>query len=367
MRIAGTSDLFARRGPPPGSRPGVLMIPADAAPTRIRAMIYGADGCEEREIRSADELVAAAHAPGGSWIDVQGFGDGAVFDWIRDGLEVHPLAVADAVNVPQRPKFEDYGDRHLIVTQMANFGDDNSLELEQLTLFLGPGWLVSVQERPGDCLDALRERLRGGAGTIRRMGLDYLAYALVDAVIDGYFPVVEEIAAVLVELEEEVLARPGRATLSRMHTVRRTLIALHRTLWRERDSLTQMMRDEAGPFSPPVRVYLRDAHDHAMQALDAIDSYREMTVGLMDVYLSSVSNRLNEVMKTLTVMGTIFLPLSFLVGVYGMNFEDMPELKWRWGYPALWALMLAVAGGLVAWFWRRGWLARDSADPIDED
>jgi magnesium transporter len=251
---------------------------------------------------------------------------------------------------------------------MAQFCEDGGLELEQLTLILGPGWLVTVQERHGDCLDPLRERLRSGAGLIRRMGPDFLAYAVVDGVIDGYFPIVEEIAAVLEELEEEVIRRPGRHTLARIHAVRRTLVALHRVLFRERDSLAQMMRaEDDGPFSPPVRIYLRDALDHSMQALDAIESYREITVGLMDVYLSSVSNRLNEVMKTLTVMGTIFLPLSFLVGVYGMNFEHMPELHWRYGYPILWALMLAIAGGLLLWFRRRGWLARDPADPTEED
>ena len=366
MRIAGTSDLFTRREPPP-ALPGAFSIPPNAVPTRIRAMIYDATRCEEREIRDADDLAAAANAPGVRWIDVQGFGDGSALAWVRDRLQVHPLAVADAVNVPQRPKFESYGDRHLIVTQMAQFCEDGGLELEQMTLILGPGWLVTVQERHGDCLDPLRERLRSGAGLVRRMGPDFLAYAVVDGVIDGYFPIVEEIAAVLEELEEEVIRRPGRHTLARTHAVRRTLVALHRVLWRERDSLAQMMRvEDDGPFSAPVRIYLRDALDHSMQALDAIESYREITVGLMDVYLSSVSNRLNEVMKTLTVMGTIFLPLSFLVGVYGMNFEHMPELHFRYGYPILWGLMLAIAGGLLLWFRRRGWLARDPADPTED-
>jgi len=367
VRISGTSDLFARRAPPPGSRPGAIVLPPDTVPTRVRAMVYDAAHCEEHEIASAEELVAAAYAPGITWIDVQGLGDGAVLEWIRDGLEVHPLAVADAANVPQRPKFEDYGDRHLIVTQMAEFCEDNSLELEQLTLILGPAWVVSIQEHPGDCFDPLRERLRAGAGQIRRLGVDFLAYALVDEVIDSYFPAIEEIAGVLEDLEEEVIQRPRRATLSRVHAVRRTLIAMHRMLWRQRDALAQMMRSEEGPFTAPVRVYLRDAHDHSLQALDTIESYRELSVGLMDVYLSSVSNRLNEVMKTLTVMGTIFLPLSFIVGVYGMNFEYMPELHWHYGYYAVWVVMLLIAGGLVTWFWRRGWLERDPADPTEDD
>jgi magnesium transporter len=188
------------------------------------------------------------------------------------------------------------------------------------------------------------------------MGADFLAYALLDAVIDGYFPVVEAIGGILEQLEEEVVAGPGAAALARIHATRRTLLHLHRVQWRQRDAVHTLLRDESFPFSEPVRIYLRDAHDHAFQTLDAIETYRDMAVGLMDVYLSSTSHRMNEAMRTLTVMASVFIPLTFVVGVYGMNFERMPELHWQWGYPAVWGVILAIGFGLLAWFRRRGWL-----------
>jgi magnesium transporter len=188
------------------------------------------------------------------------------------------------------------------------------------------------------------------------MGADYLAYALLDAVIDGYFPVIEAMGGVLEALEEEVIDHASRSTLARIHATRRTLLTLHRIQWRQRDAVGGLLRDEDLPVAEPVKPYLRDAHDHAFQTLDAIETYRDMAVGLMDLYLSTTSNRLNEVMKTLTIVATIFIPLTFMASVYGMNFDRMPELHWRWGYPAFWALMAALGLGLTGWFRTRGWI-----------
>jgi magnesium transporter len=356
VRIAGTANLFPARRPPPGARPGEFVLPEDAHPTRVRAVIWDADRLEQREVRSAEELMAATETPGLAWIQVVGLGDGAVLGWIRDVLGVHPLAVADIANVPQRPKFEDYGDRDLVIAQHVRILEDEGVEMTQVSLVASPRWVVSVLEEPCDELFApIEERLRTQA-PIRRMGADYLAYAILDGVIDGYFPVLEAMGELLEELEEEITAQPGRNALVRLHAVRRVLMTLHRTMWRQRDALGQILRGDEEPFGEAVRVYFRDAHDHALQVLDAIESYREVTVGLMDVYLSSVSNRLNEVMKTLTIIGSIFIPLTFIVGVYGMNFDWMPELRWRWGYPAVWVVMIAVALGLLWWFRQRGWL-----------
>lgn len=318
-------------------------------------MIWDAERLEERDIRSAEELAAAAEAPGVTWIEVIGLGDGAVLGWIRDVLDVHPLAVADIANTPQRPKFEDYGERDLLIVQQVCLGEDGGVALAQLSLIVAPQWVVSVLEEPCDLFAPVRERIRA-ATVIRRMGADYLAYALVDTVIDGYFPAVEAIGEVLEDLEEEILERPSQGAIARLHAVRRVLVTLHRSMWRQRDALGQILRGDGEPLGQAVRVYFRDAHDHALQVLDAVESYRELTIGLMDLYLSSVSNRLNEVMKTLTIMATIFIPLTFVVGVYGMNFDVMPELRWRFGYPLVWAGMIAIAAGLLWWFRRRGWL-----------
>lgn len=366
MRIEGTADLFARHRPPPGSGPGLYVVPEDASATHVRALVYDADQVAERSIAGPEDLAAVAQAPGVSWIQVEGLGDGAILAWIGDALGVHPLAVADVAHVGQRPKFEDYGDRDLIVAQRVDLDAESGCLLEQVSILTGPGWVVSVLERPSGIFEPVRQRIHAGT-LIRRMSSDFLVYSLLDAVIDGFFPVVETIGELLDELEEEIVDRPGRGTLLRLHAVRRTLLAVHRSMWRQRDTLGQMMRHEGSPFGEALRLYLRDAHDHALQVLDATDTFREMAVGLMDVYLSSVSKRLNEVMKTLTVMATIFMPLTFIVGVYGMNFRHMPELAWRWGYPAVWGLIVATSVGLLLWFRRRGWLEREGVDDEDED
>ncbi len=361
MRIAGSAGLLSGRRPPPGAQPGVFELPASAHPSDVRALIWDGERLEERTVHGPEELAAAAHAPGVTWIEVTGLGNGTVLAWIRDALGVHPLAVADIANTPQRPKFEDYGDRDLLITQQVCRDEDAGIAVEQVSLIAAPHWVLSVVERPCELFAPVRQRIRTMA-SIRRMGADYLAYALLDAVIDGYFPAVEAIGEVLDDLEDEILGRPGPTLLARLHSVRRVLVTLHRSMWRQRDALAQILREDGEPLGAGVHVYFRDAHDHTLQILDAVESYRELTIGLMDLYLSSVSNRLNETMKTLTIMATIFIPLTFLVGVYGMNFEVMPELRWRFGYPVLWTGMIAIAAGLLWWFRRRGWLGKDPED-----
>ncbi len=370
LHLAGghARALFRRHEPlQPGARPGALGIPRDAPRPRIHAFVFAPDRCEEHELTDLAPLASMRDAEEVAWIDVQGFGDAATLEEIRQVFDLHPLALADAVNVPQRPKLEDYGAHHLIVMRMARLGANREVLLEQVSFLIGPGWLLTFQQQPGDVFDPVRERLRAGVGQLRRGREDYLAYALLDALIDGYFPVAEALGEALDDLEEEVMDRPTRATLARIHRVRRTLLALHRIQWRQRDAVNALLRDEASPFRPDVRLYLRDAYDHAFQILDVIETYREMAVGLMDIYLSSVSNRMNEVMKTLTVMASIFIPLTFVVGIYGMNFDHMPELHWRWGYAAVWGGMVALAIGLVGWFWRRGWLGGSEAGLRDDE
>jgi magnesium transporter len=357
LRFLGALHRRKRVAPPPGAPPGALAVPVHALETRIRSFCYGAETVEEREIESLEALPElGSREEGITWIDVQGFANREALERIRQVFDIHPLALADAVHVPQRPKAEMYGDRLLIVAQMARLTEAGEIEIDQLSLVLGPHWVVTFQERPGDVFDPVRERIRIGSGRIRQMGADFLAYALLDAVIDGYYPVVEAVGSALEALEEDVVSEPGGAALARIHETRRTLLHLHRVQWQQRDAIHILERDESFPFSDAVRIYLRDAHDHAFQTVDAIEAYREMTVGLMDVYLSSINNRLNEVMKTLTAIATVFIPLTFLTGVYGMNFERMPELHWRWGYPAVWCVMLATALGLLVWLRRRGWL-----------
>ncbi|HEY5656327.1 MAG TPA: magnesium/cobalt transporter CorA [Myxococcota bacterium] len=366
LRFLGTPTVARRRRPPSGAAPGHMVLPPDAPKPVIRVMAYGPDRVDEFEVEDAGDLRALTESPRGVlWIDVEGFGDREVLTQIGEVLGIHALAMADVVHVPQRPKAELYGARLLVVSQMARLGEAGEVLLEQLSLVLGPGWVATFQERPGDVFDPLRERIRSGITRVRQAGPDYLAYSLLDAVIDGYFPVVEALGGVVDALEEEVVERASPATLARIHATRRTLLTLHRIQWRQRDALSAILRDEELPIADSVKPYFRDAYDHAFQILDAIETYRDMMVGLMDLHLSTSSNRINEVMKTLTIVATIFIPLTFVAGVYGMNFDHMPELHWRWGYPAIWGLMGVLGASLLLWFRGRGWIgggAEESAD-----
>ncbi len=359
LRFLGQPAL-TRRGPATGASPGEMLVPEGSPAPRIRVIAYGPANLDEHEVADPHDLTAFAAAGGANaWIDVEGFGDQPILETVGEVLGIHPLAMADVVHVPQRPKVEMHDGRLLVVTQMARVTAGGTIDLEQVSLVLGEGFVVSFQERPGDVFDPVRERIRADGTRIRQLGADYLLYSLIDAVIDGYFPVVEALGGVVDALEEEVVEGPSRASLARIHSTRRTLLTLHRVQWRQRDAIGSLLRDDGLPFTEAVKPFLRDAHDHAFQTLDALATYRDMLAGLMDLHLSSASHRMNEVMKTLTIVATIFIPLTFLAGVYGMNFEHMPELHWRWGYPAVWLVMSGLAVGLVVWFRRRGWLGGD--------
>jgi magnesium transporter len=226
MQIAGTAELFGRRSPPPGSRPGTFVLPAETCATTIRAILYSEGSSEERSIASQAELAAVVADAGVAWIDIQGLGDGSVLHWLRDALGIHPLAIADLANVGQRPKFEDYGERDLIITQLVETDDDQGVAIEQVSIVVGPGWVVSVLERPHQVFDPIRERIRSGTSTICRMQQDFLAYSLLDAVVDSYFPFAEQVGEVLNDLEEEVTEHPNQTTLNKLHAVRRTLLSV---------------------------------------------------------------------------------------------------------------------------------------------
>ena len=348
-----------RRKPPVGSTPGALAATTGEPAPKLRAMWYDVERHSERTLSGPGEIAALlTNTTVTTWIDVEGLGNLEILREIGQLLDLHPLALADIVNVPQRPKVELYGERLLFIGHMAFPNAASEIEHEQISLVLGSHWAVSFQERPGDVFDPVRVRIRSPQMRIRRMRADFLAYALVDAIVDGYFAVIEKLGNDLDALEDEVMQKPTRATLERIHGIRRQLLQLHRLQWRQRDAVATMWRDESFPISEPVRVFLRDVYDHAFEVLDTIETFRDLSVGLMDVYLSAASNRLNEVMMTLTLVSTVFIPLTFLVGVYGMNFDVMPELRWRFGYPLIWALMLALAVGIAAWFRRKGWLGK---------
>ncbi|MBI1356942.1 MAG: magnesium/cobalt transporter CorA [Acidobacteria bacterium] len=363
MSRAPSLQFFRKRRPPPGAHPGEIAHEPAAGPTRWRALHYDADGVDEIDEPTVEGLAALRERPGVLWIDVQGLGDGALVQQLGDALSLHPLAVADVFHPPQRPKTEPYPDFVFVVARTPLIRNDAPLRLEQLSLFYGKGWALTIQQEPGELLDSVRSHILGNRGVIRSEGADYLAYAVVDAAIDAYFPLLDALGDDLAELEDEALERPTKSVIRRNNRVRSSLLALHRVLLPQKEALHGLCRLEAPLVSDTVRLYLRDTADHCQQVADVIDSYREVVIGIAGTWASSVDNYANEVMRALTVVASLFIPLNFVAALYGMNFKYMPELDLPYGYPAVLAAMACVAAGMLIYFYRKGWLRR----PEDED
>lgn len=359
----------------PGSIPGTLNIPPGATFPCIHLIDYNAARADRVRLATPESCVPYLDTESVSWVDVQGLGSEDVLKRLGQVFALHPLVLEDIVNVPQRPKVEEYEDQLLIIARMVVPTDDErGFFSEQVSFILGKHYLLTVQEETeSDTFQSARDRIRYNRGMIRKHGADYLAYALLDTIIDGFYPVLEDYGERLEDLEDEVVLRPTRKTIQEIYNLKRELLALRRAIWPQRDAINQLIRDRSHLISPEVRVYLRDCYDHAVQVMDMVESYRELTSGMMDVYMSSVSNRMNEVMKLLTVVSSIFIPLTFIAGVYGMNFDpdaspwNMPELDWYWGYPAVLLGMGTIALFLIVFFWRKGWFQDFSKPPRSGD
>ncbi|MBU7581738.1 MAG: magnesium/cobalt transporter CorA [Nostoc sp. TH1S01] len=353
----------------PGTIPGTLIIDEDAAAPTIILFDYNQTNFIRKQIATPEECLSYLDTESVSWVDVQGLGNQDILQRLGKVFELHPLVLEDVVNMGERPKIEDYEDQLLIIARMVVPKEKTcGFYSEQVSFVLGKHYLLTVQEEPEhDCFDSVRMRIDKGKGIIRKQGADYLAYALLDAIIDGFFPVLELYGERIEELEEEVILKPTPQTLQQIYQIRRELLQLRRFIWPQRDAINTLIRDGSDLISEDVRIYLRDCYDHTVQVMDMVETYRELASGLMDVYLSAVSNKMNEIMKLLTVVSAIFIPLTFVAGIYGMNFNtdkspyNMPELNWYWGYPACLALMVAIAVSLLILFWRRGWLANFSS------
>lgn len=347
----------------PGVPPGTLDLEPDAPAPDIILIDYNETLATRVKLSTPSDIGPYLDTESVSWIDLLGLGNNETWRQMGEVLNLHPIAQEDVVNVPQRPKVVEYPNQLIIIALMVMIHPElESLHREQVSLILGKNYLVTVQEEPDyDCFDPVRDRIRKAQGPIRQNKADYLAYSLLDAIIDGFFPVLEFYGERIEELEDEVVENPTKKTLEKIYDIRRELLNLRRAVWPQRDAINRLIRDGNDLISPEVRIYLRDCYDHLIQVMDMVETYRELTSGLMDVYLSSVSNKMNEVMKFLTVMSTIFIPLTFIAGVYGMNFNtekspfNMPELNWYWGYVFFWMMIIAIAASLIFFFWRRGW------------
>ncbi len=319
----------------------------------MRAFTYDAEHLQEFPAVTLADLRGLKESGRTLWLDIAGLGDAHVIEQIGEIFSLHRLALEDVLSGHQRAKVEAYGDVLFIVMRMPEH--DGHLDTDQLSLFLGANFVVSFQIRCGDCFDPLRERLRKGTGKVRSKGADALAYSLIDATIDSYFPVLESLGERLEALEDEVLLAPTHASIPRIHELRRELLTLRRAAWPQREALNALLRDHSTLIRDETRLYLNDCYDHTVQVMDLLENYRELGSSLLEVWLSSVSNRMNEVMKLLTIISTIFIPLTFIVGLYGMNFTHMPEIGWKWSYPIVLLVMLAIGLGMLRWFFVRGW------------
>lgn len=339
---------------PPGSAPGTVVNVPDEPPPTVRVMAFSDGDLREETLESLDGLKELTESYAVTWIDVEGLGDAAVINRLGETFGLHRLALEDVVNVHQRAKVEDYGDHLFIVARMVDVS--KRLQTEQICFFVGEKYVLTLQEgKPGDCLDPVRDRIRNSSGRIRHRGTDYLAYALLDSIIDHYFPVVEMYGEKLDEMDAELIHSRGDASIAAIHRFRSELLVLRRALRPHREAVNQLLRESHKIVTDETRLFLRDCYDHTIQLGEAIDTYRETCSDLRDFHLAAMSNRTNDVMKTLTIIATIFIPLSFIAGLYGMNFEHMPELHWAYAYPLTLGLMGAVAGSLLYWFHSKGW------------
>jgi magnesium transporter len=342
-----------KKGLPPGSL--VHFGERKLEKTEITVIDYDADHFLEKKATGVEECFPFCETATVTWINVDGVHDAALVERLGRAFGLHPLILEDIMTTSQRPKFEDLGNAIYVVLRMIEFDDKDKVVTDQLSLIFGKNFVLSFQERPGDMFDPVRERLRQGKGRARKMGPDYLAYALIDAVVDHYFVVLEKLGERVESLEDELVTDPKQETLHEIYALKREMLFFRKATWPLREVVSGLERAESELIQEATGIFLRDVYDHTIQVIDNVETFRDMLSGMLETYLSSVSNRMNQVMKVLTIIATIFIPLTFIVGIYGMNFEFMPELKWRFGYFLVWGIMLAAGIGMALYFKRKKW------------
>ena len=357
--IKKTSKFIKPRSKKTGLSPGTLVHVGDQKieTARISVMSYDQSRVEEKEFNRIEESFIYKDTEPVTWINIDGLHEIELIEKIGTHFNIHPLILEDIVNTGQRPKVEDFEDYIYLVFKMLKFDDNTGhIASEQVSFILGPHYLISFQEAEGDVFNFVRERIRRGRGRIRKSGPDYLAYALIDAVVDHYFLILEKIGEKIEQLEEKVQSEPTPQILQDTHDLKREIIYLRKQVWPAREVVHTWHITESVLVQDANKVFISDVYDHTIQVIDTIESFRDIISGMMDLYLSTVSNRMNEVMKVLTIMATIFIPLTFVAGIYGMNFKFMPELEWKWSYPILWIFLIAIFFSMLIYFKRKKWL-----------
>ncbi len=351
--------LLKRHSKKAGLPPGSLIATSENTESKTTMTLYRYNESEIKtiQIESLNEISSISQADQQTWLNIDATHDVTLLKNLGDKIGLHPLVLEDVLNTDQRPKIEDHGNYFYIVLKMF-VPNNSSWETEQVSLILGSDYLVSIQEsnKPGDVFENARQRINGNTGKIRKQKVDFLAYSLLDLVVDNYFVVLESFGEKLEDFEQKLLTHTTSETVSQIHHFRHELILLRKSVWPLRELLSNLYRSESSLLAKETAVYLRDVYDHTIQVIDTLESFRDVLASLQDIYLSNISLRMNEIMKVLTVISTIFIPLTFLAGVYGMNFKHMPEMEWRWSYPIFWLIILATAGVMLSYFRKREWI-----------
>jgi magnesium transporter len=342
-------------GLPPGTP--VYVGAKKIGKVRITIVDYDEGRFQEKEAKTVEECFPFKDKPTVTWINIDGVHQVDIIEKIGSQFNIHPLVLEDIVNAGQRPKMEDFIDYIFVVLKMLHYdAKENEIRAEQVSLILGSNFVISFQESEGDVFDPIRERIANDRGYVRRTGADYLAYALIDAIVDNYFIILEKLGGKIEETEDELVTNPTTETLQTIHNLKREMIFLRKSVWPLREVISRLERWESSLISKSLDKYLRDVYDHTIQVIDSIETFRDMLSGLLEIYLSSVSNRMNEIMKVLTIIATIAIPLTVITGIYGMNFQFMPELQWQWGYPIVLLAMLTLGVFMIMYFRRKKWL-----------
>jgi magnesium transporter len=348
-----------KRSKKAGLPPGSLVHIGDrlTEKTKITVFDYDEAHLQEKEIKTVGECRQFKDSPTVAWIHIEGIHDTQILEELGTVFGLHPLTLEDILNTDQRPKMEDFCEYiYIVLKTFYNHADENNeTTSEQISIILGPTFVISFQEKETDIFNPLRERIRAGKGRLRKSGADYLAYSLIDTIVDNYFTILEHLGEKIEIIEESLVKNPSTQTLQAIQNLKREMIFLRKSVWPLRETISSLQRTECQLIHDSTSVFLKDIYDHTIQVIDTIETFRDMLSGILDIYLSSISNRMNEIMKVLTVIATIFMPLTFIAGLYGMNFKYMPELEWHWGYFLILAVMITVAVSMLAYFRKKGW------------
>ena len=326
-------------------------------PVKLQLIHYDEKQFSEKELASSEQITSQLLNHGITWLNITGVHDESILQRIGEIFSIHPLVLEDVANTTQRAKVEEYDDYLFVVLKMVTVDEEtNATLIEQVSLIVGEHFVISLQEQEGDVLESLRDRIRFAKGRIRRMGTDYLMYGIADSVVDNYFAVLENIGTAIEEQEDKLLESPDQELLESVYGLKRELVFLRKSIWPMREMANVLQHSEHKIIKKTTTIYFRDVYDHTIQVVEAVETFRDMMTSMLDLYLSTVSNKMNEVMKVLTIFAAIFIPLTFIAGVYGMNFEHMPELKWKLGYAYWWVAVILLAGGMLIYFKRKKWL-----------